>query len=219
METNPPRPADAPMVERLSALGVAPGDYDTSGFGPLARVAIARGVTVARSRLAQGVSARPYGPTNWRTALDLGEYGADYGLRAGVALIGLGANGPADAIYPSTDIDSSGRALDGDHVYQIRFAPGETPPAGAFWSVTAYDDAGFLQDVPRHVRGDRDRLVRDADGGLTLTISARRPAGAPERNWLPVAPGVPVPLPARRDDPGPEALSGRWRMPAVARVE
>ena len=163
--------------------------------------------------------SRPYGPTGWRTALGLGDYGTDYALRAGVALIGLGANRPEDALYPSTDIDSQGRPLTGDHVYQIRFAPGQTPPARAFWSVTAYDAEGFLQNTQRHLVGDRDGLVFDGDGGLTLTISAERPNQRPQSNWLPVAPGAPFQLTARLYDPEPQALSGAWRMPAVERVE
>mgnify|MGYP006273764631 FL=1 len=219
MALHPPRPADAPMLSQLAGIGLEPGAYEPEGFGPLARMAIARGVDTARERLSSGVQSRPYGPTNWRTALDLGDYGTDYALRAGVALIGLGANRPEDAIYPSTDMDSEGRLLSGDHVYRLRFAPGETPPARAFWSVTAYDADGFLQDVERHALGDRDRLVRDEDGGLTLTISAARPEGVPHGNWLPVAPEEPFQLTARLYDPAPPALSGDWRMPSVERLD
>ena len=216
---HPPRPADAPMLAQMAVIGLEPGEHDAAGFGPLARRAVERGVAVARERLSEGVRSRPYGPTGWRTALDLGDYGTDYALRAGVALIGLGANRPEDALYPSTDIDSQGRPLTGDHVYQIRFAPGQTPPARAFWSVTAYDAEGFLQNTQRHLVGDRDGLVFDGDGGLTLTISAERPNQRPQSNWLPVAPGAPFQLTARLYDPEPQALSGAWRMPAVERVE
>jgi hypothetical protein len=219
LAVDPPRPADAAMIDQLVALGVEPGAHDREQFGPLARMAIKRGLATARERLAQGVEARPYGPTNWRTALDLGDYGTDYALRAGVALIGLGANLPIDAIYPSTDIDSSSRPLSGDHVYQIRFAPGATPPAGAFWSVAAYDAEGFLQDVARHSAGDRNALLADADGGLTLTISAQRPEDASETSWVQVAPGEPFQLTARLYDPAPEALSGAWAMPPVVRAD
>ncbi len=219
MQANPARVADAPMIERLEALGVTPQGYQDDGFGPLARMAVARGVEVARERLAQGVQSRPYGPTNWRTALGLGDYGTDYALRAGVALIGLGANRPEDAIYPSTDIDADGRALDGEHAYHIRFASGETPPADAFWSVTAYDADGFLQDVARPVLGDRDALVFEDDGALVLTISANRPDDVPARNWIEVAPGAPFQLTARLYDPQSQALSGAWRMPPVERLD
>lgn len=219
LAAHPARPDDAPMVERLGALGLTPQGYQAVGFGPLARIAIARGVEVARERLAQGVQSRPYGPTNWRTALDLGDYGADYALRAGVALIGLGANRPEDAIYPSTDIDSDGRLLSGDHIYQIRFASSETPPAAAFWSLTAYDADGFLQDVARPVLGDRDALVFEADGALVLTISTDRPDGVPASNWIEVTPGAPFQLTARLYDPQPQALSGAWRMPPVVRLD
>lgn len=219
LAANPPRPEDAPMAARLAALGVMPGAYDNEGYGPLARAAMERGVAVARERLAEGLQSRPYDANTWRTALNLGDYGVDYALRAGVALIGLGANLPADAIYPNTEIDAQGLPLTGDHVYRIRFAPGETPPARAFWSVTAYDSDGFLQDVPRHVLGDRDALVRDAVGGLTLTIAAALPDGVAETNWLPVEAGAPFALTARLYDPEPDALSGAWVMPAVERVE
>jgi hypothetical protein len=219
MADNPPRPGDDPMVDRLAALGVTPGDYDRSGFGPLARYAMARGVSVARERLVDAMAQRPFGPTQWRTALGLGDYGVDYGLRAGVALFGLGANLPADAIYPSTEIDSQGRPLTGAHAYKIRFAPDHIPPARSFWSVTAYDADGFLLNAPHHLLGDRDPVVRDEDGGLTLTISATRPQGVPEMNWLAVVEGAPFALTARLYDPEPEALSGDWRMPAVERIE
>lgn len=219
MQDNPARPADAPMLAKLSSIGVQPGVHDLTGYGVLARSAIRRGVEAARDRLDQAGRVGAYGPTNWRTALDLGDYGTRYDLRAGVALLGLGANLPEDAIYPRTDIDARGRALSGDHVYQIRFAPGETPPAGAFWSVTSYDAQGFLLDTPRHVIGDRDALVRDGDGGLTLTISAVRPEDGAPSNWLPVTAGAPFTLTARLYDPEPAALSGDWRMPAVRRVD
>lgn len=219
LNTHPPRPADLAMTDRLEALGLVSGQYDETEFGPLARWAMARGVDVARDRLVQGVRSRPYGPTNWRTALNLGEYGTNYALRAGVALVGLGANLPQDALYPSTDIDSQGRALSGDHVYELRFAPGQSPPTSAFWSVTAYDSDGFLQDVDRHTLGDRDRLAREIDGTLVLRISADPPDDAPASNWLPVAPGAPFQLTARLYDPAPEALSGAWRMPPVERLD
>jgi hypothetical protein len=109
--------------------------------------------------------------------------------------------------------------LSGDHVYQIRFGPGETPPAGAFWSVTAYDGNGFLQDVERPVLGDRDPLAFEPDGALTLTISAERPDDVPAGAWLQVRSGEPFQLTARLYDPAPEALSRAWRMPPVERVD
>lgn len=219
LEANPPRVEDTAMVDRLQRLGLEEGQYDPREFGALARQAKARGVSVARTRLVDGVSNLPGGPTGWRTALNLGAYGTDYALRAGVALIGLGANLPDDAIYPLTEVDSQGRALSGDGIYQIRFEAGGEPPARAFWSVTAYNGEGFLQRVNQASTGDRSGLVRGEDGSLTLTISARRPPGAPQSNWIEVQPGEPFQLSARLYDPEPKALSGDWLMPPVERVD
>lgn len=220
MTANPPRPEDAQALQRFAEIGLAPGGFDPGGQGWLARRAAARGVAVARARLADAATGLPPGPDGWRTAREgLGDYGTNYALRAGVAKIGLGANRVEDAIYPNTDVDGDGRPLTGDHVYRIRFEPGRSPPAGAFWSITAYDSEGFLLDAPAHVLGDRDGLVRAADGSLEIIIAAEPPAGVPAANVLPVTAGAPFALTARLYDPAPEALSGAWTMPPVERLD
>ena len=114
--------SDPEALGALTPLGYGPQREDEPAkLGLLARWAMNRGVSVARTQLTQGVNTRPYGPTNWRTLREgVGEYGEDYALRAGVALIGLGANRAEDAIYPNTDIDREGTLLTGDHAYKIR---------------------------------------------------------------------------------------------------
>jgi hypothetical protein len=66
----------------------------------------------------------------------VGAFGTDYGFRAVVTLIGLGANLPADAIYPLAFVDGDDRPLDGANRYVVHFDNGATPPAAAFWSLT-----------------------------------------------------------------------------------
>ncbi|MEQ8403988.1 MAG: DUF1254 domain-containing protein [Oceanicaulis sp.] len=220
MEIDPPRPEDQPALQRFSGIGLMAGLYDPAGMGWIARRAAARGVAVARERLDAAAAGRAPGLNGWRTAREgLGDYGTDYALRAGVAMIGLGANRAEDAIYPNTDVDRRGRPLHGDHVYRLRFGPGQAPPAAAFWSITAYDDQGFLLDTDRHALGDRDRLVYEEDGGLEIIIAAVRPDATPAANFLPVTPGAPFALTARLYDPAPQALSGAWTMPAVERMD
>ncbi|WP_273144770.1 DUF1254 domain-containing protein [Oceanicaulis alexandrii] len=213
--------SDPEALGALIPLGYGPQlENEPAKLGLLARWAMNRGVSVARTQLAQGVNTRPYGPTNWRTLRDgVGEYGEDYALRAGVALIGLGANRAEDAIYPNTDIDSEGAPLTGDHAYQIHFGADQLPPVNAFWSVTVYDAQGYLMDTPsdRYAIHSQSGLVRDADGGLTLTFSAEPP---PTRlsNWLPVRAGEPFAITARLYAPQADALSGAWEMPPVIRT-
>jgi hypothetical protein len=62
----------------------------------------------------------------------MGNYGTSYLQRALVALAGLGANLPADAIYPAAFVDSDGKPLDGASKYVLHFDKGQTPPAEAF---------------------------------------------------------------------------------------
>ena len=216
IEANPPREGDGDISSRLLALGILDGERLRTGW--IAERVIARGVDVARHRLDDGVAERPYGPTGWRTLRSgAGDYGTDYALRAGVALLGLGANLPEDAIYPTTDVDLGGLTLDGRFDYAIRFEPGDLPPAQAFWSITAYDADGFLMSTmtPAHL-SYRD-VAYDADGGLTLTIGAPDLNDPAQVNHIPVAP-EPFQLTARLFLPEEAALSGDWEMPAVVRV-
>ena len=46
--------------------------------------------------------------------------------RLTVAMVGLGANLPEDAVYPHAAVDRHGRPLDGANRYVIHFAPGDT---------------------------------------------------------------------------------------------
>ena len=58
------------------------------------------------------------GPTRLARAL----YGTDYLQRAFITAIGLGANLPQDAIYPTSDRDPKGEPYSGAHRYVIHFA-------------------------------------------------------------------------------------------------
>ncbi|MEQ8433809.1 MAG: DUF1254 domain-containing protein [Oceanicaulis sp.] len=220
MARESPRREDAAALRRFLGIGLFPGAFDQTGKGWIARRAASRGVAVARQRLADAADGLAPGPNGWRVVRDgLGDYGTNYELRAGVAMIGLGANRAEDAIYPNTETDAEGRPLSGDHTYRIRFEAGESPPAAAFWSITAYDLQGFLLDTPRHALGDRDALVFGSDGSLEIVIGAQPPASAEAANVLPVTPGQPFALTARLYDPEPEALSGSWTMPPVERID
>jgi hypothetical protein len=78
-----------------------------------------------------------------------------------------------------------------DRRYTIRFPPGPLPPVNAFWSLTIYDNTGYLVDNPinRYNLGSKDDLVGDADGGLTVRLSVANPHGAGSdetSNWLPI---------------------------------
>jgi hypothetical protein len=217
---NPPRAADGPMMTQLASLGVRPGQPPQWGW--LDRWSVRLGRWIADAGVARELK-KPRGLVRgWATPpANLGSYGTDYATRAAVAMVGLGANLPLDAIYPNTRVDQDGLPLDGSRRYRLHFKAGELPPVNAFWSVTAYNAQDFFIDNPlqRYALGDRDALAFNADGSLDLLLQASPPAGKQARNWLPLRAGEPFLLNARLYWPKPAALSGAWGMPAVERMD
>jgi len=217
---NPPAAADGPMLEKLSRIGMAPGQ--PPNWGALDLAAISLGRWLADFKVAKELKKPRDLVRGWVTPpAILGDYGTSYNIRAVVAMVGLGANLPADATYPYTSVDAAGQTLDGSRRYRLHFTPAELPPVKAFWSVTAYGSDNFLIDNPlrRYAIGDRDPLVYNSDGSLDLWIQADAPAAGKSSNWLPVKAGNPFLLNARLYWPMPSALDGSWGMPAVQRVE
>jgi hypothetical protein len=220
MVHNPPAAADAPMLIKLSRIGVAPGQAPQ--WGLLDRSSVALGRWLADFTVARELKKPRDLVRGWSTPpAVLGQYGTHYNIRAVVAMVGLGANWPADAIYPHARVDHQGQALNGSHRYRLHFSKAQLPPVQAFWSLTAYGSDDFLIDNPvnRYALGDRDPLVFNADGSLDLWVQAEAPAGEQQRNWLPVKAGAPFLLNARLYWPHPAALSGAWGMPEVQRLD
>jgi hypothetical protein len=79
-----------------------------------------------------------------------GAYRADYRLRAVVAVYGLAANRPAEALYIIGAADHTHVLLGTTHGCVIRFAAGQLPPARYFWSLTMRNRNFFLVPNPIH---------------------------------------------------------------------
>ena len=220
MVGNPPAAADGPMLVKLKRLGFAPGQ--TPQWGLLDRWSVSLGRWIADWTVAKELKKPRDLVRGWSTPpAQLGQYGSFYNTRAVVAMVGLGANLPADAMYPNTRVDSQGRQLQGDHQYRLHFAADQLPPVKAFWSLTAYGADEFLIANPlsRYALGDRDPLQFNPDGSLDLWVQANSPGPARQSNWLPVKAGESFLLNARLYWPEEAALNGQWGMPSVDRVD
>ena len=219
MVSNPPSPEDAPLLARLAQLEIKPGQaVHLSGSNALS---FSLGRWIANQRVMKALNTKAQDGSWSYPPLNLGRYGTDYNTRAAVAMVGLGANLPEDAMYPNTVLDHQGQALNGKHRYRLHFAANALPPVKAFWSITAYGADEFLIDNPlqRFAIGDRDPLVFNADGSLDLWVQATPPSQKEAAaNWLPVQMGAPFLLNARLYWPEDKALNGQWKMPAVERL-
>jgi hypothetical protein len=150
----------------------------------------------------------------------MGVYGNYYLKRAIVTQLGLGANLPADAVYPLNLGDDSGKPLDGASNYTIHFDKGQTPPADAFWSITLYDNDGFqvANALNRFAVSSWMPFEYNPDGSLDLYFQNDSPGADKEANWLP-APKGPFTLTMRIYAPSGDALTGKWNPPAVTKVQ
>jgi hypothetical protein len=176
MKNNPPYAEDAPVLARLSRIGLVPGqDFDTS------KIATAPGIKdvpkLAVERIAGHFQSAGEDLNGWVFVKPGGRYGTDYLQRAFVTRFGLGCNLTADAVYPSTTKDAAGDKLDGANKYVMRFPRGQTPPVRGFWSLTMYDAQYFFVANPlnRYTLSARNTLKADPDGTIPLFIQASSP--------------------------------------------
>jgi len=213
---NPPSAADADAVATLERLGIHPGQPVSTSDQ-----ALAAGPSAGQALLRHSGEQADAGKVNgWTIMRGLGDYGTDYGRRAYVALIGLGANLDEDAVYPHATVDDQGRGLGGGHSYLLHFEPGQEPPVRGFWSLTLYDDKQSFIDNPidRYAIGDRDPLGFHEDGSLDILIQHEDPGPGWESNWLP-APTGSFNVFLRAYWPKPEILDGTWTPPAITRLD
>jgi hypothetical protein len=219
MVSNPAAPEDAPLLARLAQLDIQAGKAVHLSWYNLLSFSIGR--WIAHQRVMKGLNTKPQDGSWSVPPLNLGRYGTDYNTRAAVAMVGLGANLPEDALYPNSVLDHQGQPLHGKHRYRLHFAADALPPVKAFWSITAYGADEFLIDNPaqRFALGDRDPLVFNADGSLDLWVQATPPIQKTSAaNWLPVQMDAPFLLNARLYWPEAKALNGDWKMPVLERL-
>jgi hypothetical protein len=219
LKANPPAAADTSLVRKFHSVGLVPGqDFHPGQLKPPVAKGLTLAVRLAQAQIVTGLQRTATLENGWRVSRQVGRYGTDYLLRAAVGVVGLGANLPEDALYPSIAVDSTRRPLNGKYRYVIHFAKGQTPPVHAFWSLTLYNKDHFFANNSAHrfALGDRDKLVYNSDGSLDCFLQHDPPASK-KTNWLP-APQGHFELVMRLYWPKAEALKGTWKPPAVKRV-
>jgi hypothetical protein len=224
MKTNPPAPADAPMVAKMAKIGLVPGqDFDASRLGVFDKEAIKGVPKLAQLKIMEHFKQAGKQINGWLFTTGTGIYGTDYLQRALVTAIGLGANRPQDAVYPTSEKDADGKEYDGaSGKYVIHFDKGQMPPAKAFWSITMYDDKYFFvpNAVNRYTVSSRDKFVTNPDGSVDVYLQADSPGKAKEANWLP-APKAKFILMLRLYWPSetpPSIIDGTWNPPAAKKA-
>ncbi|HVJ84791.1 MAG TPA: DUF1254 domain-containing protein [Caulifigura sp.] len=224
MKDNPPAKEDGPILEKMARIGLVPGKaFDPAKADPAVAKAIADVPKVAFEKIMGHFKSAGVDEGGWVFTTQTGLYGTEYVQRALITAVGLGANRPQDAVYPTGEADSDGKPFDGANKYVMHFAKGRTPPANAFWSITMYDAGYFFVDNPlnKYTVSLRDKLVYNADGSLDLLIQAESPGKEKEANWLPAPKGkfiLMMRLYWPKETP-PSILDGSWKIPPVKKVK
>lgn len=225
LAANPPPVTDLGALRTMAPLGLLEG-FDPGRFSAAEAAQIEAGLAEGRKAVRGGgglAGTRVMGGWTYPDAR-LGEFAQDYALRGTVALGGLAALPPAEAMYMQAVGPGPRGLFDGAQGWRLHF-PGDAPlPVNSFWSLSLYeamDDGQFFfcdNPLDRYAIGDRTPgLATNADGSLDLWIGAEDPGGARSANWLP-APAGPFALFLRAYLPKPELLDGRYRLPAVERT-
>ncbi|MBL8883780.1 MAG: DUF1254 domain-containing protein [Hyphomicrobium sp.] len=223
LKRNPPSAADAPALEKFARIGLIPGqDFDPKFVesrweAHLPKLAQSRILLHFMSR--DGDMSRVNG---WTYTTKAGVYGTNYLQRALVTYIGLGANRPQDAIYPTSIKPSLLTSYEGTNKYTMRFEKGQLPPVKGFWSLTMYDEDMFFVANPinRYSMSIRTNPKFEDDGSLVIYIQNESPGAGKEANWLP-APKGKFSLMLRLywpDESQPSIIDGSWVIPPVKRI-
>jgi hypothetical protein len=222
MKTNPPSSADAPALAKYAKIGLVPGkDFDASKL----RADFAKRIpeiAFDRIMIQFKINKDVKDVNGWAYTTKTGLYGTDYLIRALATAIGLGANRPQDAVYPTSLKDAVDKPYEGSNKYVMRFAKGQTPPVEGFWSITMYDANYFFVANPinRYSISPRQSLKSNPDGSIDLYIQKDSPGADKESNWLPAPAGKFI-LMMRMywpDETPPSILDGTWTIPPVKQV-
>jgi hypothetical protein len=219
----PAAPADAPMLAKIANLGIAPcKPFDISKLDPSVQAALKDVPQLALKKIEANKAGLGKMANGWVITVGLGVYGTDYMKRAVVAAFGWPANLEHDAVYPFTEVDSTGKPLSGANKYTITFAKGQTPPVNGFWSITMYEiesDGWWFVPNPlnKFTVSPRNNLKYNPDSSLTLYFQNTSPGKDKEANWLPAPTGAFLPMLRMYwpKDTNPSILNGSWTPPAV----
>lgn len=224
IKDNPPAPADAPMVAKMAKIGLVPGhDFDASKLGLLDEELVKAVPKFAAVKIMEYFRHAIKSINGWNFTTKTGIYGTDYIQRALVTAIGLGANRPQDAVYPTGKDDANGKPYDGGaKKYVMHVGKGQMPPVNGFWSLTMYDANYFFvpNALNRYTLSSRDKFITNPDGSVDLYLQASSPGVEKEANWLPAPKAHFIPM-LRMYWPKatpPSIIDGTWKPPVIKPV-
>jgi hypothetical protein len=125
----------------------------------------------------------------------------------------------AGSKYPFTVRDADGDFLDGSKSYRLHLPP--HPPAALFWAVTAYNVTdGTMPETPQLLPSINgfNQVMTNEDGSVDIYFGPRKPADAPESNWIQTVDGRNFLVALRLYGSGVEFFDQTWKPDDVVKV-
>jgi len=221
MNESPPPATDARMLDSMAPLIQFGKTFDAARYSPEQIAQINAGVGDAANLLGQ-VRKTALVRNGWSFPhQSIGNFGEDHDYRAAVAIGGLAALPPVEAMYLRAS-GPDGRGFDSAQSWKLSFTADQLPPVNSFWSLSMYrltpDGQLFFADNPidRFTIGDRTAgLKRGANGSLDIWMSRTPPGAESNANWLPSPAQGPFVVILRAYLPKPALLGGSYQVPAV----
>lgn len=216
-----PHVTDWSITERMSRIGIEAGkEFDYDKLDGKIQKALDKACADALKLMVAKKASLGTLVNGWSLNTEtMGVYGNFYFKRAIVAMVGLGANQPEDAVYPMNFADADGKPLHGQNNYVLHMNKEDLPPVNAFWSVTMYDDAGFqmANSLNRFAISSWMPLKKNSDGSIDLYLQQTSPGADKESNWLPSG-NCTLGVTMRLYAPKAEVLNGNWKPAAIKKV-
>jgi hypothetical protein len=222
LATNGAPAADDGLLGMFGHIGLSKDHgFDASNLSDGEKTQLAQAIKDGEQMLAAQSKSMGRTINGWQLPPLLTEFfGTDYFSRGAIGYLAMFENTPIEAYYPSVYVDGKGANLDGSSGnYTMTFAKGKTPPVGAFWSTTMYDQKKRLMvenSLNRYKIGSADNMVPNKDGSITIYIQADSPGKNLESNWLP-APKEPFYMLFRMYQPEIEVLNGQYVLPGLVK--
>ncbi|TBR56876.1 hypothetical protein B4U84_25825 [Westiellopsis prolifica IICB1] len=218
MQNIPILPQEKALIDQFAQIGLnAEVGFDYESLTFATKMGLAQAISVGKQIVA--AKEKNLGITNngWSYNLQTGRFGTDYLLRSAIFKAFPFVTVPEEAIYPMVRTDEQGETLNGSRCYLLKLE--KVPPVKGFWSLTVYDQDGFLVENPirRYAIGDRTKGLKYGEDGSLEVYLQHEQLKNKESNWLPVPFGE-FYLVLRAFYPKSELLDGTYEFPPIQRV-
>ena len=210
---------DVRLMNKYAEIGLEPGkEFKKELFDKETWSAIEAGAFEGREVLSIGTKNTNRNENGWGISPECsGKWGTDYLARALVAWQYIYVNTHEEAIYYTGMVDKDMNPLNGAaNRYTITFPPNGLPTPYFFWSLTMYNEEGYLSEnsIKRYILNSSSALNTEADGSTVLYIQKENPGGGREANWLPAPDGA-FYVVFRMYGPDDSIISGQYVLPGL----